>query len=314
MSTELTVDVAAGIGAHLDESKGKVFLHYAMMNMSDFMALQSRAQPIIDAALENSFKAPYLLDQVLALSALHLSTQDVVQASSFRRQVTELQTRALGLFNKAKDQISEDTYVPTFLFASLLGLHVLHETLCQRHDTLAEFVENFVSYLRLHRGVRAIAAKYWHNILHSDLQPLMYTKVVSEKTEEEVSGEDTRHLREFLKSSSTSSTSTEACLSALDRIQWVLDITKQEPPKSDVGPHAVMAWPLVIPDEYIEALYEHRPEALVVLAFYGAIIHRHREFWIFGHSGSFLIYLVARTVGSFWQYALAWPLQSLRDV
>ncbi|EGU88762.1 hypothetical protein FOXB_00737 [Fusarium oxysporum f. sp. conglutinans Fo5176] len=279
-----------------------VFLHYAMMNMSDFMALQSRAQPVIDAALENSFKAPYLLDQVLALSALHLSTQDVVQASSFRRQATELQTRALGLFNKAKDQISEDTYVPTFLFASLLGLHVLHETLCQRHDTLAEFVEDFVSYLHLHRGVRAIAAKYWHNILHSNLQPLMHTKVVSEKTEEEASGEDTRHLREFLKSSSTSSTSTEACLSALDRIQWVLDITKQEPSRSDVGPHAVMAWPLVIPDEYIEALYEHRPEALVVLAFYGAILHRHREFWIFGHSGSFLIYLVARTVGSFWQH------------
>ncbi|KAI7764138.1 hypothetical protein LZL87_006520 [Fusarium oxysporum] len=246
-----------------------VFLHYAMMNMSDFMALQSRAQPVIDAALENSFKAPYLLDQVLALSALHLSTQDVVQASSFRRQATELQTRALGLFNKAKDHISEDTCVPTFLFASLLGLHVLHEALCQRHDTLAEFVEDFVSYLRLHRGVRAIAAKYWHNILHSDLQPLMHTKVVSEQTEEEASGEDTRYLREFLKSSSTSSTSTEACLSALDRIQWVLDMTKQEPYRSDVGPHAVMAWPLVIPDEYIEALYEHRPEALVVLAFYG---------------------------------------------
>ncbi|KAH7237003.1 Upc2 protein [Fusarium redolens] len=291
-----------------------VFLHYAMMNMSDFMALQARAQPVIDAALENSYNAPYLLDQVLALSALHLSTQDVVQASSFRRQATELQTRALGLFNKAKDHISEDTYMPTFLFASLLGLHVLHETLGQRHDTLAEFVDHFVSYLRLHRGVRAITAKYWHHILHSDLQPLMHIAVIFEQTESEASGEDTKHLREFLESSSTSSTATEACLSALDRIQWVLDMTKQEPSRSDIGPHAVMAWPQVIPDKYIEALYEHRPEALVVLAFYGAILHRYREFWVFGHSGSFLIYLVARTVGSFWQYALAWPLQSLRDI
>ncbi|EXK78275.1 hypothetical protein FOQG_17033 [Fusarium oxysporum f. sp. raphani 54005] len=60
--------------------------------MSDFMALQVRGQPVIDAALENAYKAPYLLDQVLALSALHLSTQDVAQASSFRRQATELQT------------------------------------------------------------------------------------------------------------------------------------------------------------------------------------------------------------------------------
>ncbi|KAG8673916.1 hypothetical protein FPOAC1_007235 [Fusarium poae] len=105
------------------------FLHYAVTNMLDFMALQVRGRPVIDAALENAYKAPYLLDQVLALSALHILTQDVVQASSFHWQATELQIRALGLFNKAKDHISEDTYVPTFLFASLLGLYVLHKTL-----------------------------------------------------------------------------------------------------------------------------------------------------------------------------------------
>jgi hypothetical protein len=104
------------------------FLHYAMTNMSDFMALQVGGQPVIDTALENADKAPYLLDQVLALSALHLSTQDVAQASSLRRQSTELQTRALGLFNEAKDRISEYTSVQAFLFASLLGLYVLHET------------------------------------------------------------------------------------------------------------------------------------------------------------------------------------------
>ncbi|KAI3572640.1 Upc2 protein [Fusarium oxysporum f. sp. albedinis] len=209
------------------------FLHYAVTNMSDFMALQVRGQPVIDAALENAYKAPYLLDQVLALSALHLSTQNVAQASSFRRQATELQTRALGLFNEAKDHISEDTYVSTSLFVSLLGLY-------------------------------AITTKYWHRILHSDLQPLMHIPVISEQTDLEIPREDIKQLTEFLDSSLTSSTATEACLLALGRVQ------------SDISAHAVMEWPLFIPDKYIEALYEYRPEALVVLAFYGAILYRYR--------------------------------------
>ncbi|RFN47308.1 upc2 protein [Fusarium flagelliforme] len=279
--------------------------------MSDFMALKVRAQHVIEAALENAYRAPYLLDQVLALSALHLSSQDVVHASLFRRQANELQTRALNLFNEAKDYISEDTYVPTFLFTPLLGLHVLHETLHRRHDTLAEFIDDFISYLRLHRGVRAITTKYWHPMLHPELQLLMHIPVISEQTDSHLLGEDTKPLREFLESSSTSSIATEACLSALGRVQWILDMTTQEPSRSNIGTHAVMEWPLLIPEKYIEALYEHRPEALVVLAFYGATLHRYRQFWVFGHSGSYLIHLVAKTVGSFWQDALAWPLQAL---
>ncbi|KZL78074.1 sterol uptake control protein 2 (Upc2 protein) [Colletotrichum tofieldiae] len=256
------------------------FLHYAESNMSEYMALQGKVQPMIDTAVEHAHTAPYLLDQLLALSALHLSTQDVAQASSFRHQATELQTRALGLFNQAKSHISENTYMPTFIFASLLGIHVLHETLQQRQDTLSEFIDDFVKYLRLHRGVRAIIANYWQRIMQSDLKPLMYIAVLSEQTDPQTPGEETKQLRQFLESSSTSSTATEACLSALSRIQWVLDITKQEPSRLDVGTHAVMAWPLVIPDDYIEALHQHRPEALVVLAFYAATLHQYRQYWL----------------------------------
>ncbi|WQF77052.1 Putative zn(2)Cys(6) fungal-type DNA-binding domain-containing protein [Colletotrichum destructivum] len=289
------------------------FLHYAESNMSDYMALQGSVQPMIDTAVEHALTAPYLLDQLLALSALHLSTQDVAQASSFRHQATELQTRALGLFNQAKDHISESTYMPNFLFASLLGIHVLYETLQQRQDTLAKFTDDFVGYLRLHRGVRAIIAKDWQRLSQSNLKPLMYIAALSERADSRAPGEETKQFRKFLESSSTSSTAAEACLSALSRIQWVLDLTNQEPSRFDVGTHAVMAWPLVIPDKYIEALHQHRPEALVVLAFYAAILHRCRRYWVFGHSGSFLIHLVSRTVGSFWQDALAWPLQVLSD-
>ncbi|CCF42031.1 Upc2 protein [Colletotrichum higginsianum] len=288
-------------------------LHYAETNMSEYMALQGSVRPLIDTAVEHAFTTPYLLDQLLALSALHLSTRDVAQAASFRHQATELQTRALGCFNQAKDHICDSNYMSAFLFASFLGLHVLHETLQIQHDTLAGFVDGFVGYARLHRGVRAIIQSYWRDILRSDLKPLLYIPMLSGQTESECPGEETRQLREFLESSSTSSTTTVACLSALGKVQWVLDMTKREPSRCNVGTQAVMAWPLVVPDDYIEALHQNRPEALVVLAFYASIMHRYRHYWIFGDSGSFLVDLVAKTVGSFWQTALAWPLQTVSE-
>ncbi|KAK2761470.1 C6 finger domain-containing protein [Colletotrichum kahawae] len=289
------------------------FLHHAESHMADFMALRGDVRPIINTAIEHAFTAPYLLNELLALSALHLSTQGVAQARLFSHQATELQTRSLELFAEAKGDISESTYMPMFMFASLLGIHVLYETLKTEYGTLADFVKSFVSYCRLHRGVRAVTGQYWSDILQSDLKPLLYIATLSKQTESQAPGTETDQLREFFTGMATSSAATEACLRALAGVQWVLDMAKQEPTRFDVGVHAVMAWPLYVTDGYVEALHQHQPEALVVLAFYAATLHRYRQYWAFGSSGSSVVHLVASSIGSFWQDMLSWPLQVLTE-
>ncbi|KAF3803863.1 hypothetical protein GCG54_00008365 [Colletotrichum gloeosporioides] len=286
-------------------------LHHAESHMAEFMALKGDVRPLINTAIEHAFTAPYLLNELLALSALHLSTRGVAQASLFNHQATELQTRSLELFAEAKGDISETTYMPTFIFASLLGIHVLYETLKTEYGTLADFVKSFVRYCRLHRGVRAVTGQYWPEILRSDLKPLLYIATLSQRIESQTPGTETSHLKEFLTGMTTSSSATEACLGALGGVQWVLDMAQQEPARFDVGVHAVMAWPLYVTDEYVEALHQHQPEALVVLAFYAATLHRYRQYWAFGSSGSSVVHLVASSIGSFWQDALRWPLQVL---
>lgn len=288
-----------------------VFLHHAESHMAEFMALKGNVRPMINTAIEHVFTAPYLLNELLALSALHLSTQGGAEARLFNHQATELQTRSLELFSEAKGDISDSTYMPTFIFASLLGIHVLHETLKTEYGTLADFVKSFVSYCRLHRGVRAVTGQYWSEILQSDLKPLLYIATLSKQTESRSPGTETDQLKEFLTGMTTSSAATEACLGALAGVQWVLDMAKQEPTRYDVGVHAVMAWPLYVTDGYIEALHQHQPEALVVLAFHAATLHRYRQYWAFGSSGSSIVHLVASSIGSFWQDILTWPLQVL---
>ncbi|KAH7123154.1 hypothetical protein EDB81DRAFT_813599 [Dactylonectria macrodidyma] len=286
-------------------------LHHAEVNMADYMALRGIILPIIDAAIDNAVTAPYLLDQLLALSALHLATQDATRAHVYQNQATELQTRALSMFNQVREEITESNYMPTFLFATLLGVHVLRNTLSDHHLALGEFVGTFVNYIRLHRGVRAVTSVYWDSILQSELKPLLYIIDWTDYAEDRTPGLETADLKTFLESSDLAPSSVKACLNALKWVQWVLDMIAMEPSRFDLAVHATMAWPLVIPDEYVDSLYQHRPEALVVLAYYAAILHRYRQFWVFGYSGSSLIQSIGLHVGAYWADVLAWPQRSL---
>lgn len=289
-------------------------LHHAECNLADFMALQGDVRPLISVAVDNALTAPYLLDQLLALSALHRATSDPALASVNYQQATELQTRALTVFNEAKADISESNHLTSFLFATLLGVHVLCDTLANHHHALDAFVSAFVSYARLHRGVRAVTNRYWKQILQSDLKPLLYIIEWTDKADQLEPGTDTAGMRGFLESASGLSPSClEACLSALTWVQWVLDMIKMEPTRFDLAVHATMAWPLLIPDAYIDALYQHRPEALAVLGYYSAILHRYRDFWVFKNSGSALVESIARHIGPFWGEAMVWPRNQIHQ-
>jgi hypothetical protein len=284
------------------------FLHHAECNLADFMTLQGDVRPLISVAVDNALTAPYLLDQLLALSALHRATSDPAMASIYHQQATELQTRALADFNEAKADITESNHLTSFLFATLLGVHVLCETLANHQQALHVFISSFVGYVRLHRGVRAVTGRYWNQILQSNLKPLLYIIEWIDKVDQLESGTDTAGMRRFLESTSgLSPSSLEVCLSALTWVQWVLDIIKIEPTRFDLAVHATMAWPLLISDAYLDALYQHRPEALAVLGYYAAIIHRYRDFWVFKNSGSALVESITRHVGPFWGEAMAWP-------
>ncbi|OAL53740.1 Upc2 protein [Pyrenochaeta sp. DS3sAY3a] len=289
-----------------------ICLHHAETQMEKYMALHCTARPIIDLALDNVTTAPFLLDQVLALSALHLSDQDATKKTFYHQQATELQTRALELFNQAREGDSDDNTIPVFVFASLLGIHVLRETFSSHRNDLSAFVDSFIHYVGLHRGVRAVIANgSWPLILQSDLKPLLYLSTLSDDLDTQTPGEDTQTLKKILSEYDSGQESIQACQSALERVQWMLDLCNKNPSRDDIGIHATMAWPLLVPKEYIEALHKHCPEALAVLAFYAAALHRYRTYWVFGDSGSSLLSAILNTIGSFWRGNLGTSFETM---
>lgn len=291
-----------------------ILLHHAEVSLGQYMGLDGSVCPLIKYATDSAFTAPYLLDQLLALSALHLATTDPSNSLEYYHQATKLQTRALELFNHMKEDISEQNCIPNFLFASLLGIHVLRETLFHYQDNLGTFIDAFVRYAQLHRGVRAVTNTYWDTIVQSDLEPLLYIRYMSAEAEKQEPGTETVPLKKFLATSKLGFESIKACQGALEWVQWVLDLSKVYASRADLAAHAVVAWPLLISREYIEILHQHQPEALVVFSYYAALLHRQRNFWVFGDSGSRVFHMISRNLGTFWHDQLAWPTQVLNDL
>ncbi|KAI0150675.1 hypothetical protein GGR57DRAFT_471169 [Xylariaceae sp. FL1272] len=213
--------------------------------------------------LTRAFSSPYLMHEVLSMSARHLSTLVAPErASYYIDQSTELQTWALAHFDPAPAEPTEEKCVSLFLFSSLLGIHALAD-LTQMHLEPEPFFIRFGHYFGLHRGAKTVGEDYSSILLQSELRPLLEWggRIMSVKGQ----GPECDSIRRMVSESTTlSPNSAEACHSAIDNLQVVLDKCIPGQPMSTGNMYRILAWPLLIPEKVVDLLILRRPEALVV--------------------------------------------------
>ncbi|KAK7409510.1 hypothetical protein QQX98_008294 [Neonectria punicea] len=292
-------------------AKHLVLLHHAQTALpfgGDMM------RPILDIAIAWAHDAPYALDQLLTLSADHLSTVSPDEAVAHRHTATELQARALMWFNRKSHHLAsesyDETYMPRFVFASLLSVHVLYETFShpQYRVSYHVFMERFLESVHLHRGVRTVIDSKFHINIESSLRLFLVHIKAAEAAVTE-GGTECVPLIRLIESSDLGPATVAACKSAAHSLQWAFNIHANL--SSDHNANAATAFPTLLTAEFVDALRKHRPEALLVLAHYGVLLHRCRTSWIVGDAGAFLIRLIADYLGSFWQEPMQWPLEEL---
>ncbi|KAL7949785.1 hypothetical protein V8C42DRAFT_311942 [Trichoderma barbatum] len=265
----------------------------------------STRRVMMQCALTN----PYLMDQILALSAAHMSTIHQGQQRIFRNKATELQTRALTLFNRSELGISKQNSCSWFLYASLLGLQVMFETFqCNNFDS---FLQQLATYFPLHRGVHAVIQKSWPTI--KDL----VEEIVGQRDLSDARGLGKRRPQEcddiisLIEECNVGKSDREVCLEAVEILQWIFELHRINP-RIQFQVHFTIAWSILVPARFGEMLRQRIPEALVILSFYAVLLHRSRHFWIFGDSGRFLIQSISAYLGTQWARWLRWPNEQLK--
>ncbi|KAJ5165413.1 uncharacterized protein N7500_007243 [Penicillium coprophilum] len=254
--------------------------------------------------------APYLVNELLSLSALHLSITRIDQRPFYRHHSTQLQSYALGSFNKLSSQINDENYVSIFLFAGILGLHMLCETLVYRDNDFESFLDQFVQYTVLHHGVRTVAGGgRWQLLQQTALKPLLELGERIPSADESL-GPVCQVLLDRIRGLRHDETTTRTYQQAIQALQSVITVIDSQSPGNN-SLDVLIAWPVLVSREYIDLVAQRKGEALVILAHFGALVDTHKHSWVFCDGGEYLVDSISQYLGSQWEEWLQWPRQSL---
>jgi hypothetical protein len=171
-----------------------------------------------------AMEAPYLMHQLLAVSARRLASQMPQRASYFLDHAMRLQTKAVSIYNgtAAKAQIDQSNCSALLLFCSLLGRHLLADLLANRDADFAAFFARYLEFLTVSRGLMAMSMAAWDLLLESDIKHLViWALSISRSTPQGNHCDEL--LRLVAESDNLDSPSKEACSKAIAYLQVGFD-------------------------------------------------------------------------------------------
>ncbi|PMB73887.1 Sterol uptake control protein 2 [Beauveria bassiana] len=296
---------ASGPDASVNIHHMRLILHFslptAVPEIPDHLA-KGGTELVLRVALET----PYLLHQILALSARHLAHAHPSEFQFYYGQALNLQTKAIEGFS-ASQPLTSDACMPAVLFSSLLSRHSLVDTLNNtRQGEFAAFLDSFVQCAQLQRGIRAVVSGVsWSSLLESDLAPLLEWGARS--AHQAARGHECDQLLRLIAiTPGLDPVSRESCRTAAYHLQVGLDeLTRPVSGKNSY--QMLFSWNIYLPEEFIDLLAQHRPEAAAIMGWYAVLLHHGRHLWHIGDAGDFILRSLVDFLGVEWSHWLEWP-------
>jgi hypothetical protein len=252
---------------------------------------------------------PYLMNELLALAATHISISRSSDRCLYRHHATQLQNHALTSFHNSNNLENPEGYMSQFLFSSILGVHMLCDTLNFRDPDFTVFLDTFTHYLRIQCGVRSVIRNKWHILTDTALGPILRDGELQLQSNAGLGPECSR-LLELVEKSKLGPSITRTYQSTIEGLQLAFN-SASSIGKPNICSTGVFSWPASVTSEYIDLLERRSPDALVILAHYAVILHLHRDNWLLGDGGHYLIQSIAEYLGPHWGEWLIFPNQAL---
>ena len=264
-------------------------------------------------AVRRGLQCPYLLCQMLALSARHSSSTRSSQSDRYYSQALALQTRALSLFNEAIVTLDESNCVDVMIFATMLGHHLLTDTLAVGASRLGDLnvvVEAFTSGLCTHRGAYSIGMFLRPTLINSDGVEFKQTCAQGASfLSSEPRGKQCQLLYDLCNRNTRLTSGEKDSLYLMIRyLQIGIDALSCDETKD--RHQMIYSWPMLAPEHFTTMMDDKRPEALVLLGWYAALLHHGRSMWQVGEAGASILDLTSAYLGDSWSFELKYP----RDV
>jgi hypothetical protein len=247
---------------------------------------------------------PWLLHAVLAISARHLAVIKPESSSLYLSEAFQLQNEAINIFNTERLRIDETNCSAALLFSSILGRHMLVDSLAGLESDGSVLLNSYCQYVQIHRGLRAIASDSWQLLSESEIWPvLLFAGIQRPRT---ARGTELTDLRRWIQESQgLDQEALEVCLEAVNLLQVGLDEIRTS--KAHLRQYQMaFIWSVCNPAKFNELVKQRLPQALVILAHYAALLHHAREIWQIGDAGYRFLHMVCNALGPGYGSQLWW--------
>ena len=272
---------------------------------------------------------PFLLHGILAVSALHLRAATVNVTESKHSQYTEKAAThhqlALSSYIPRLNSIDDKTCHSIFVFSTILASLEFGFLCTQEHGQgvhADRFLSGVVHIFDLLLGAVTVAnaASVWIEECRSEpllvpIRAMMHREEIPIDSQVQdaltvlLAGIHSIELQKELASTQDLSVIYDSALPELWNAFRCLGMKEPDNFKGTIG------WPAFVDSSYVSLVKQRHPAALVVLAYYGVILHALDHAWWLRGVGSKLIKSVAIAISTMqveeWQGLLQWPLEKI---
>lgn len=245
--------------------------HFSTVTYATLDTIESQAHLWQGAVVKLGFDHPFLLQSILAISALHKSTGSPSPAR-LKETAIRYHDVALVAFRRALLEVNEDNVSALFAASCLT---VVYEFGVGGQDNPGKAIDDMVSCIRLVQGVTSIIAPFHQNLEESSLGPVLQNGFTPT-----CNGHVTEILQlHELVDEQYDQERRSVYLEAIDVVHssFITTVGQINLDQSAIG--SVLVWPATLPKLFIEQILDRDNVTLVILAYYAVLFHLRRQCW-----------------------------------
>lgn len=263
-----------------------------------------------------SFSHADLLNQIMAVSALHLYHHDPSRTHLVAKAVKH-RDRALECVHSTLAGMKANLCIPVFAFAGLSMIFAFAEVAI-RLDTEGpsyDAISHIAECLQQNVGITTVVRTY-----REDIESSWAGELINLNSDEDfdwlaTSGLVFTHeklLHDLIDLHEQRAEWNNACHHALNTLLRATQILMWRQ-QNHYTVHLINAWPSDLAPEFWQLLDSRRPIALMIMAYFAALASLRPNLWWFQRWPQILLREITARLGEEWKEALAWPTQMIND-
>lgn len=252
----------------------------------------------------------------MTVSALHLFHHDPSRTYLVAKAVKH-RGRALECAQSTLADMNPDLCIPVFAFAGLSMIFAFAEVAIRLESEGPKYdaISHIAECLQQNVGITTVVHTYWEDIRRSWASELINIDSDDDFERLAASGLVFVHdgmLHDLIDSHEHRKEWNSACHHALRSLLQSMQILMWRQ-QNHATFYLINAWPSDLAPEFWQLLDTKAPIALLIMAYFAALVSLRPNLWWFQHWPRILLEDITTKLGNEWKEALAWPTQMINS-